>query len=74
MHIEVPGLTALQTRLADAIWDCESIEEVDTYIQSLPKKLRPQAELVKELMTLAVLDNVVDTPQAREVLVDMFGR
>jgi hypothetical protein len=74
MDIEVHGLTALQSQLADAIWDCESIEQVDTYIQSLPKKLRPQAELVKELMTLAVLDNVVETPQAREVLVDIFGK
>jgi hypothetical protein len=74
MDIEVHGLTALQSQLADAIWDCASIESVDTYIQSLPKKLRPQAELVRELMVLAVLDNVVETPQAREVLVDIFGK
>ena len=74
MEIEVHGLTALQSRLADAIWECDSIEDVDAYIAGLPKKLRPQAALVRELMVLAVLDHVVETPQAREVLVDIFGK
>lgn len=74
MQIEVQGLTALQSRLADALWECDSFEDADAYVAGLPKKLRPQAELVRELMTLAVLDHVVETPQAREVLVDIFGK
>ena len=63
MEIKVYGLSALQRELADQIWACDSQEDVDEFIGALPKRLRGQAKFVKELMTIAVWDSVVEEQQ-----------
>lgn len=63
MEIQVHGLSALQRELADQIWACDSQEDVDQFIGALPKRLRGQARFVKEMMTIAVWDGVVEQQQ-----------
>jgi hypothetical protein len=72
MEIKVYGLSALQRELADQIWACNTEEDVAEFIGALPKRLRGQARFVKELMTIAVWDSVVqeqqEYPEAMQVL------
>lgn len=72
MEITITGLSALQRELADQIWACDSEEDVSEFIGSLPKRLRGQAQFVRELMIAAVWDNVVkeqqEYPEAMAVL------
>lgn len=63
MEIKLYGLSALQRELADQIWACDSQEDVDDFIGALPKRLRGQAKFVKEMMTIAVWDSVVESQQ-----------
>ena len=63
MEIKVYGLSALQRELADQIWACNTEEDVAEFIGALPKRLRGQARFVKELMTIAICDSVVQEQQ-----------
>jgi hypothetical protein len=54
--ITITGLTDLEQDIADEIWARDTVNEIDDYIRSLPKSLRPRARMVFELITAAVLD------------------
>ena len=64
MEITIQGLSELQRELADQIWSCDSQEAVQQFIAQLPKRLRPHAELVHELMILAVFDQHLEVSDA----------
>ena len=64
MTITIEGLSELQRELADQIWACESQEAVEAFIRALPKRLRPHAELVHELMIAAVFDQHTEVSDA----------
>jgi hypothetical protein len=50
--------------LADIIWALDTQDQVQTFIRSLPKKDREQAQVVCEMMILAFTDEV-DTVDER---------
>ena len=54
--IQIEGLSKQQVALAKRLWALDSMDEVDDYISQLPKRLRGQARLVRELMIAAALD------------------
>ena len=58
--ITLTGLSELERELADRIWNCDGMQEVDAFIDGLPKSLRPRALGVLMLITAAVLDEIVD--------------
>ena len=64
MEITIQGLSELQRELADQIWACDSQEAVQQFIAQLPKRLRPHAELVHELMIAAVFDQHLEVSDA----------
>lgn len=76
--IHIHGLTTLQTALCEGIWCCDTKEDVEDYILSLPEEIRAEALLIKELIQLAVLDDFVncekDCEDARHCLQDMVDR
>jgi hypothetical protein len=54
------GLTPLQVDLCKYLWLCETTEDVDLFIYSLPvKKLRDQALLMKHMILATMLDDGV---------------
>jgi hypothetical protein len=77
MEIQIEGLSPVQMELADRIWECDSEADVAAFIDGLPKRLRGQARFVKEMMTLAVWDNVVkeqqEFPEVMELLDNIRG-
>lgn len=67
--IEINGLSRQQRDIADRIWACETQEEVDQYIGRMPRRLRRQALLIRELMIAAALDQYEgDLDLAKEVI------
>ena len=57
--MEIQGLSKLQMELADQMWSIETLDEVHDFINQLPKRLRGQARLVLEMMTVAAIDEMV---------------
>ena len=54
--IVLEGLTPLQVDIANRLWALEDVVDVDAYITMMPRKLRREAQVVRDMMVAAVLD------------------
>lgn len=72
--ITLEGLSQQQMQIAEMLWKCNSLEDVDRLVRNMPPSYRQDAVLVKELLIVAGLDDVQETELAERALVDIFGR
>lgn len=72
--ITLEGLSQQQIQIAEMLWKCNSLEDVDRLVRNMPPSYRQDAVLVKELLIAAGLDDVQETELAERALVDIFGR
>jgi hypothetical protein len=72
--ITLEGLSQQQVQIAEMLWKCRSLEDVDRLVRNMPPAYRQDAVLVKELLIAAGLDDVQETELAERALVDIFGR
>ena len=72
--ITLEGLTAQQVQIAEMLWKCNSLEDVDRLVRNMPDAYRQDAVILKELMVAASLDSYEETELAERALVDIFGR
>ena len=69
-EIQIEGLTVRQKALAQAIWEINSLDQVNAFIQSLPdQEARQDAETVKNLILAATLD--VFTTEVKEAQAEL---
>lgn len=67
--IHLDNLTPEQVEMLDTMWSLESYDEFQTYLNSLSKSDRQQAESLAKLIILAEMDNLVgECVEAKEVL------
>jgi hypothetical protein len=72
--ITLEGLTQQQMQIAEMLWKCHSLEDVDRLVRNMPPAYRQDAVTLKELLIAAGLDEVQETNLADRALVDIFGR
>ena len=72
--ITLEGLSQQQVQIAEMLWKCNSLEDVNRLVRNMPPTYRQDAVLVKELLIAAGLDDVQETELAERALVDIFGR
>jgi len=72
--ITLEGLSQQQVQIAEMLWKCNSLEDVDRLVRNMPPAYRQDAVVVKELLIAAGLDEVQETELADRALVDIFGR
>lgn len=53
---EIQGFSPLQREIADRIWSMDTQEEIQQYVQSMPKNLRTHAWIVMNMIIAAELD------------------
>lgn len=70
--INIDGLSVKQKVLCEVIWQLDTRDRVDAFINTLPKKDRMDAMVLVEMMILAFVDNVQDTEQAQQLLKGIF--
>lgn len=67
--IELRGLTKQQREIADQLWSMDTEHEVQSYIYSLPRRMRVQAWVVLNMIIAAELDNYMEvTDEVRAYL------
>ena len=69
--MEIKGLTALQTDIANRLWGLDTIEEVEEFISSLPKNLQREARVIQDMMLAAACDEIMDVDLAEQVLTNL---
>jgi hypothetical protein len=72
--ITLEGLTQQQVQIAEMLWKCNSLEDVDRLVRNMPESYRKDAVILRELMIAASLDSYQETQLAERALVDIFGR
>jgi hypothetical protein len=72
--ITLEGLSQQQVQIAEMLWKCNSLEDVDRLVRNMPPSYRQDAVVVKELLIAAGLDSYEETELAQRALVDIFGR
>ena len=63
--IQIEGLSAKQHIIADALWECDSTDELMTLFEVFPMQ---EVITVKEMMLAAALDQITDTSDAAAYL------
>ena len=58
--MQIEGLTKRQVELCDALWDCESLDEVETMLYTLTPSERMQAETLMQIMVMNEQDEQLE--------------
>jgi hypothetical protein len=68
--IELTGLSPLQRELADRMWQMESIDEIVTWVNSMPRSVALQAYIVMQMIIAAEIDRAAedDVSVARDII------
>lgn len=70
----IEGLTVRQIEIANKLWRMETIEEIDQFINSIPKKARVEAITVKEMMIAASIDHAIRVDPDLHLAADVLRR
>ena len=58
--IKLEGLSAQDVQICKLLWNCDSVEAVDTMVAAMPPAYKQRAVVMRELMTAAQLDTIED--------------
>lgn len=56
--INIEGLSKQDVQICNLLWNCDSIEAVDTMVRAMPPAYKQRAVIMRELMIAAQLDMV----------------
>ena len=58
--IKLEGLSKLDVQICNLLWNCDTVQAVDAMVAAMPPAYKQRAEVMRELMTAATLDQVED--------------
>ena len=58
--ITLQGLSKQDVQICNLLWNCDSVEAVDAMVNAMPPAYKQRAEVMRELMTAATLDQLED--------------
>ena len=58
--IKLEGLSEQDVQICQLLWNCDTVEAVDTMVRAMPPAYKQRAVIMRELMTAAQLDTVED--------------
>ena len=59
--MKIEGLTKQQVQICDALWACDTDDDMLIYIRSLPKRLQQEAAVLVDMMILEAIDEQVES-------------
>jgi hypothetical protein len=63
-NITLTGLSQLQRDIADRLWQLDTTEDIEQYIETLPRSLRREAWVVMTMIIWAELDSYMEVTDA----------
>jgi hypothetical protein len=58
--INIQGLSKQDVQICKLLWNCDTMEAVDTMVKAMPPAYKKRAVVMRELMIAAELDNLED--------------
>lgn len=75
-NITIENLTPLQARICEALWQLETEEQVEAFMELLPPQVQHEVVVMKLLLTWTCVDYEFDqnpnVDQAREILQQFY--
>jgi len=56
--IRLEGLSKQDIQICNLLWNCDSLEDVERMVNAMPPAYKQRAQVMRELMTAAQLDQV----------------
>lgn len=72
--IQITGLNHRQRAIADVLWLMNGREDVDRFVRALHPSMRAEAEVVVEMMMLAVWDEIDTVDESTKQMLDKIGK
>lgn len=73
--IEINNLNDRQLILADILWECKDMQQVNKFIESLPtKQWQVDARSLVELFILTNIDNIIDGTTSLKAANELINR
>jgi len=72
--IQITGLNHRQRAIADVLWLMNGREDVDAFVRALHPSMRAEAEVVVEMMMLAVWDEINTVDESTKQMLDKIGK
>ena len=70
MTIQIEGLNKRQRAIADVLWLMKTREDAERFITSLEPQTRRDAEIVVQMMMLAVIDECDTVEDETKLIID----
>ena len=73
-EITLTGLNKRQKFLANIMWDIEEWDQLETFINALPKREKAEAQAILEMMRMELVESyraemgITNTPEADRVI------
>ena len=58
--INIQGLSKQDVQICRLLWNCDTLEAVDAMVAAMPQAYKQRAQVMRELMIAAQLDQVED--------------
>jgi hypothetical protein len=58
--IQLQGLSKQDVQICNLLWNCDTVQAVDAMVAAMPPAYKQRAEVMRELMTAATLDQLED--------------
>jgi hypothetical protein len=58
--IKLQGLSKQDVAICNLLWNCESVEAVETMVNAMPPEYKKRAVVMRELIVAAELDTIED--------------
>jgi hypothetical protein len=72
--ITLEGLTKQDIQICNLLWNCDSVEAVDAMVAAMPQAYKQRAQLMRELMTAAAFDDVMNVDEHVKDYLDTISR
>jgi hypothetical protein len=72
--IQLENLTSRQVAFCEVLWELQSVEDVENFIQSLPKSFQDEARAMKSMIEFAVVDDMLDGSTDLSQVKDILNR
>ena len=72
--IQIENLTPVQKEICDRLWEIQSMEQVENYIRTMPRRLRPVAESMLQLLIAATMDHEINSEDDCELAKEYLRR
>lgn len=73
IEIEITGLTKRQKILADILWNIDEWDQVQAFINSLPKRDKIDCEGILEMMRMSLVEQYSDALKADGIDSDSYN-